>query len=300
MIVQSAFDAAGKWYRGNVHTHSSRSDARLTPAEVIDFYRTNGYDFIALTDHLIFANPADWEAQPDFLVVPGIENHGVDPESGMYHLVGLGGDMAPATRCQPLDSFRGEVERLLSHGMLVHFAHPYWSGQQARHLAEIDGPVAVEVYNVSTDVGTDKGYSDETWDQLLTAGRRLWGLAVDDSHWLAWRPPDAGYGWLMVKAETLSLDAILEALRQGHFYSTQGPIIRHVRVEGDELCVGCSPAAKISAIGDRWFSSTARNTGTPPSLTEARLKLWRGQTYVRAVVTDRIGRRAWSNPIFLT
>ena len=116
MTVQSAFDARGTWYRGNLHTHSSRSDARLTPAEVVEFYRTNGYDFIGLTDHLIYANPADWEAHSEFLVIPGIENHGEDPESGVYHLVGLGGNMAPATRCQPLNSLRGETERLLSHG----------------------------------------------------------------------------------------------------------------------------------------------------------------------------------------
>ena len=62
--------------------------------------------------------------------------------------------------------------------------------------------------------------------------------------------------------------------------------------------MACSPAAKISAIGDRWFSSMARNTGSPATLTEARLTLWKGQTYVRAVVTDSIGRRAWSNPVF--
>ena len=105
MSTASAFDAAGKWYRGNVHTHSTRSDAKLSPAEVAEFYRTNGYDFIALTDHLIYANPADWEDHDDFLVIQGIENHGIDPESGMYHLVGLGGDMEPGTRCQPLDSF---------------------------------------------------------------------------------------------------------------------------------------------------------------------------------------------------
>ena len=299
MIVQPAFEAPGQWYRGNVHTHTTRSDAKLTPAEVVEFYRTNGYDFVALTDHLVYTNPADWENSGDFLVIPGIENHGVDPESGVYHLVGLGGRMEPGTRGQPLDSLKAEVDRLLEWGMLVHFAHPYWSGQQAHHLAAIDGPVAVEVYNTSTDVGTNKGYSSESWDQLLACGRRLWGLAVDDSHWLTYRPPDAGYGWVMVKAQELSVDAILNALRLGRFYATQGPTIHQVRVEGSDVFVECSEAARISTIGDRWYSRTAYNTGAPAGLTGARLKLWEGQTYVRAVVTDRIGRHAWSNPIFL-
>ena len=34
-------------------------------------------------------------------------------------------------------------------------------------------------------------------------------------------------------------------------------------------------------------------------ITEARLKLWEGQTFARVEVTDRAGKRAWSNPIFL-
>lgn len=299
MTIQSAYEASGQWYRGNLHTHTTRSDAKLTPAEAVEFYKRNGYDFVALTDHLIYANPADWEDAYDFLVIPGIENHGIDPISGAYHLVGLGGEMEPGVRVQPLDFFMAEAERLLGCGMLVHFAHPYWSGQDAHHLAEVDGPVAVEIYNTSTDIGTDKGYSNETWDQLLTAGRRLWGLAVDDAHWLTWRPPDAGFGWVMVKSEQLTVEAILGALRRGQFYSTQGPEILNVRVVGNEVRVACSSAATISAIGDRWFSCTARNTGTPPTLTEARFTLWEGQTYVRAVVRDSIGRYAWGNPIFL-
>src|SRR5262245_13998344 len=46
-----AFQNAGRFFRGNLHPHSTRSDGALAPETVIAHYRDAGYDFIALTDH---------------------------------------------------------------------------------------------------------------------------------------------------------------------------------------------------------------------------------------------------------
>ena len=47
------FSLPGQFYRGNLHTHSNRSDGVLDPDEVCRRYRAEGYDFVALTDHFI-------------------------------------------------------------------------------------------------------------------------------------------------------------------------------------------------------------------------------------------------------
>ena len=49
----SFFTAPGKFHRGNLHTHSTRSDGALAPDEVCRRYQAEGYDFIALTDHFV-------------------------------------------------------------------------------------------------------------------------------------------------------------------------------------------------------------------------------------------------------
>ncbi len=49
----TAFTAPGRFWRGNLHTHSNRSDGVLTPEEVCRRYRAEGYDFLALTDHFV-------------------------------------------------------------------------------------------------------------------------------------------------------------------------------------------------------------------------------------------------------
>src|SRR5664279_2217371 len=47
------FAMPGRFWRGNLHTHSTRSDGHLDPAETVAWYRDNGYDFVALTDHFV-------------------------------------------------------------------------------------------------------------------------------------------------------------------------------------------------------------------------------------------------------
>src|SRR3712207_809841 len=46
-----AFASASPWFRGNLHTHSNRSDGVAAPEDVIAAYRAAGYDFVVLTDH---------------------------------------------------------------------------------------------------------------------------------------------------------------------------------------------------------------------------------------------------------
>ncbi len=296
MFIQPAFSAPGRWYRGNLHTHSNRSDGAWPPAEIVPYYRRNGYSFVALTDHLTFADCAGL-GDPDMLVVPGIEVHGDDPTSRFYHIVGLGGDMRPGEKVAPSNNLQADINQLRQRGALVHLAHPYWLGQRSADLLPVEGVIGLEVYNGVCDTGYHKGFSHTHWDDLLAAGRRLWGLAVDDAHWMPWRT-DSAIGWTMLKATELTVPAILAALRQGHFYASTGPEIHDIRLEGNEMVISCSPAISIASIGERWFVSAVRSV-SGHGLTAARLKLWDGQTYARVEITDRAGKKAWSNPIFL-
>ncbi|HEX5170442.1 MAG TPA: histidinol-phosphatase [Cyclobacteriaceae bacterium] len=49
-----------KWYKGNLHTHSYWSDGDEFPEMIMDWYKTHNYDFIALSDHNIFAEGEKW------------------------------------------------------------------------------------------------------------------------------------------------------------------------------------------------------------------------------------------------
>lgn len=136
------------------------------------------------------------------------------------------------------------------------------------------------------------------WDDLLAAGRRLWGLAVDDVHWRN-GTKDAGLGWVWVRAPELTQDAILEALRQGCFYASCGPKLLNLEINPEEglVHVQCSPAAVIDFVGD---GSRSRRVTAPPggTLTEAVHKVAAEQRSVRVACRDLAGDWVWSNPIF--
>ncbi|MDD2456419.1 MAG: hypothetical protein PHG96_07265 [Kiritimatiellae bacterium] len=46
----------GRWYRGNLHMHTYWSDGSALPEQAIGMYKNLGYDFLALTDHNVFAD----------------------------------------------------------------------------------------------------------------------------------------------------------------------------------------------------------------------------------------------------
>ena len=80
MMFRSIFENRGNWYKGNLHMHTTRSDGHRDPAEAVEIYRRNGYDFIALTDHRrpgVTLEPGT-EGDPDDWSLDGGENRAED------------------------------------------------------------------------------------------------------------------------------------------------------------------------------------------------------------------------------
>lgn len=297
----SPFRQPGRFYRGNLHTHSSNSDGALPPAAVIESYRRSGYDFLALTDHFLerywfpITDTRSWRADA-FTTLLGAELHaGTIEAGGFWHIVavGLPPDFAPTA---PEETAAHLSARARATGAFVVAAHPYWYGVTAREIASLGAVEAVETYNATCEGLSDRGDSWHVLDDLLAQGRRYLACATDDAHFRPERP-DSQRAWVQVKASHLDPGALLEALHAGHFYSSMGPELHDVRVEAhDQLTIACSPCAAIyvsgrgswalAEHGDQLTGATFSLHGCPsPS--------------VRVTVRDAAGRRAWSNPIWL-
>ncbi|MBO5837873.1 MAG: PHP domain-containing protein, partial [Oscillospiraceae bacterium] len=61
-----------KFYKANLHTHTTCSDGVLTPEQVRDAYKEKGYSILAITDHSYIANHQHLN-QEDFLMLTGVE-----------------------------------------------------------------------------------------------------------------------------------------------------------------------------------------------------------------------------------
>src|SRR5688572_549911 len=64
------------WYKGNLHTHSYWSDGDEYPEMIVDWYKSHGYDFIALSDHNILAEGEKWiKVRQSRMYEQGFENY---------------------------------------------------------------------------------------------------------------------------------------------------------------------------------------------------------------------------------
>jgi hypothetical protein len=100
-----------------------------------------------------------------------------------------------------------------------------------------------------------------------------------------------------VKAEELTPNSILAALKAGHFYSSTGPMIHDVQVyPGERVVVRCSPADWVFVTGKGPASAAAEGHGV--TAVEVSLKSFKSP-YCRVTVRDAQGGRAWTNAIWL-
>ncbi|MEZ4595369.1 MAG: hypothetical protein R3C32_00265 [Chloroflexota bacterium] len=61
-----------RWYRGNLHTHTTNSDGDSPPDVVVSWYRDAGYDFLVVTDHDVLTDPAGLrDAAGPMTLIPG-------------------------------------------------------------------------------------------------------------------------------------------------------------------------------------------------------------------------------------
>ena len=292
------FAQPGKFYRGNLHTHSTNSDGDHSPAHVIQFYREAGYDFLALTDH--FMEMYGWQISDtrdlrseDFTTLIAAELHA--PATGLgelWHIKAIG---LPLDFEKPINGESGPemARRAAQAGAFIGLVHPSWYGLTPEDARQIPFAHAIEIYNHGSAIEVDRGSDWPFCDLLLNEGWHLTGYASDDAHRLT---HDCLGGWVQVKAECLEPEALLEALKLGDYYSSQGPEIHDVRLTADEVTIACSPAVTVAITGRGSCSQMVR----ADDMSEATLPLKRFKDgYFRVTVIDHQGRKAWSNPVWL-
>ena len=305
MALLAPFSAPGRFWRGNLHTHSNLSDGALEPKAVVEAYKNAGYDFMQLSEHFIgnFDFPiADTRAfrSNNFTTLIGAELHAPETAVGeLWHIVAAG---------LPLDfpkNKNGETgaqvaRRAHEAGAFIGIAHPAWSQLTIEDGRSIDCAHAVEIYNHGCAIENDRGDGWYLLDQMLTEGKRLTAFATDDAHF---KTPDHFGGWVHVKAESLDPDALLTSLKKGQYYSSMGPQIHSIEMNGKEISISCSPVDTITVLCGT--SRTAVRNGR--AITEANFDLAKLETgwllkkqsgWFRVVVIDNAGKRAWSNPIW--
>ncbi len=293
------FDKPGRFWRGNLHTHSTVSDGHKTVEELCALYQDAGYDFLAVTDHFMrnyhfkIADTRPYRAE-GFTTIIGAELHPWSTAGGeRWHMlsIGLPLDFAPVKDDEDGPSV---ARRALEAGAFVGIAHPRVYDVTVADALSLGDIHAIEVYNGTNDTYLDKADGWYLLDMLSAGGRIYSALAADDAHFMPDRP---GYalGWVMVRSEALEPDALLSALKAGDYYASTGPALHDIRFEGDEIVVESSPVSSVLVSGRGALAARAHGE----HLTETRLRFSRLRRggFLRVTVRDAQGYRAWTGPI---
>ena len=306
---KQAPSSRGVWFKGQLHTHTLNSDGDSTPDDVVRWYREHGYNFVAITDHNYLTSVdglnAVHGADDRFLVVKGEEvtdRFGDKP----IHVNGLdpAGFVKPPGGGSVVTMVQNMIDAIRSARGVPSINHPnYGWAMSADDLAQLERTRLFEVFNGHPLVNNLGGGGvpglEETWDRILSSGKLLYGIAVDDAHYFK-RPEDKtaprpGFGWVYVRAARLEPRAIVNALERGDFYSSTGVELASIEASAQSLTVAVRPERqskyRIQFIGrqgtllDESTSSNATYTFTGD------------EGYVRAKVLDSNGKAAWVQPV---
>ena len=307
------------FYKGNIHTHTTKSDGDESPIKVTEWYKAHGYDFLVLTDHnhrtiLDYGNTTETSVTP--LMIPGEEvtlSFQKDDVAVPIHINGIGIErvVEPIQAETVVSTIQANVNSIKEAGGIASINHPnYKWAFTTSELIQVDGATAIEVFNGHAGSngygGKTKSSSEQIWDAILSAGKLIYGVATDDSHHyhdFTPRMANPGRGWICVQAESLSESSIMDSIKNGNFYASTGVYLDElvssnntinisIRTEDDDPLNLPEYVTTITGYeGDILHETDSLNVN---------YQLPKNAHYARATIKSSEGFKAWTQPIFRT
>ena len=249
-----------RWYRGDLHCHSTHSDGAYPMEDVFDYASSIGLDFLALTDHNGFSHmltlgemQADY---PEMLLLYGeemtsyrghanvfdlyrpVDYHGTAPGYDVNAVIaGVHEDGGYFSPNHPAMPFFPVGESFLGWG----WAYPEtdWSGVDFFEV--VNGPSIVfgSIPNPLNRLAI------LWWESLLDKGHRITAIGGSDDHAAGQGSGDTyapiGMPTTVVFAEELSAEALFNAISAGHVYilaaGPDGPVIDFTASAGGDAAI---------------------------------------------------------------
>jgi hypothetical protein len=331
-LLGSSSFAETTWYRGNTHVHTELcGHADSHPDVVAKWYLDQGYNFLVLSEHNKFIDPATVNlpkgSRKDFVLIPGEEVTG----KKTIHTTAINIKKLVPWKFDDKDKTKivqNHVDGIRKEGGHAILNHPnFHHTLNYAHISKVKNLYMFELYNGHPSVNTfgDKKSesTEKLWDKLLTSGMLIYGVSSDDAHhiekWSAqkskhfkkWgtKRSNPGRGWVMVNSnKKLTPDAITDAMVHGEFYSSNGVFLKQLQkstekyeLEIDDVLTKKEITKKfvVGFIGDagKVLNSVSglKASFTPPA----------GLKYLRAKVTLTVKENdtlkqyyAWAQPVF--
>ena len=305
------------WFKGNLHTHTNKSDGDSSPETVVDWYSDNKYDFLVLSDHNhLTILDSD---QTKLLLIPGEEITLNLPYTIHINAIGIKKVIEPTIRSTKAKTLQANIDNIISAGGLAEINHPNfrWALNE-KDLVQVRGAHFLEVFNGNYNThnygGGGKKSVEEMWDEMLSKKIKIWGVAVDDSHHFkeefAPHRHNPGRGWVEVFAENLSEKNILNSMRNGNFYFSNGVKFKNINLNKEKIEIKISgdyfnKGLSNSLVTDsKYTTQLISNNGEIIEEVYGKLvkfnliKEIKKYTYFRTKTISSTGSVGWTQPIF--
>ncbi|MBE9507294.1 MAG: PHP domain-containing protein [Chloroflexi bacterium] len=216
-------DAASgpRWYRGDLHAHTWHSDGSAPLADLMAAARTQGLDFVAVTEHNTISHLPMLSAHPtpDLLAIPGVEITTYHGHANVWPV-----DDFVEFRCQNDDQMAQVREAVRARGALFSINHPK-EGGPPWEFGDLFEPDCIEVWGSPWIVSNYQSLA--VWDAQLRQGKRITGVGGSDKHQgpftgeLGWYEIGTPCTW--VYADALTVQAVVAGLRAGRVFISEGP-----------------------------------------------------------------------------
>ena len=317
--MKSLFWEDGRFYRANLHAHSTCSDGSLEPSELFAAYREMGYQILALTDHETLW-PHSRLSTPDMLVLEGFEMSFAaagrsTPTRQTCHITMLAkvpnlsqedgnpaflppkeGEKQGMRRVFSVDGINDVLSFASQEGYFPILSHPYWSLQKPQDFVRLACLGGVEVYNHLCALAGSRDCSAAALDAFLSEGKPLLPIAADDCHGnLPAGDPECDRfgGFEMICATALTYPAVIEALEAGQAYASTGPLFTQLGTEDGRLHFVCSAVREARLLSDTRPIS-ARLYDPAGRITYGSFDIPPQAGWVRLEITDTEGHTAWT------
>jgi len=305
------------WFKGNLHTHTNKSDGDSSPEIVVDWYSNNKYDFLVLSDHNhLTILDSD---QNKLLLIPGEEITLNVPYSIHVNAIGIKKVIEPTIRSTKVKTLQANIDNIISAGGLAEINHPNfrWALNE-NDLVKVKGAHFLEVFNGNYNThnygGGGKKSVEEMWDEMLSKKIKIWGVAVDDSHHFkeefAPHRYNPGRGWVEVFAKNLSEKNILDSMKNGNFYFSTGVKFKKIIINKEKIELSISGDYFNKGLPNSIFTDSKYTTQlisnhgeivneeNGKSVKFNLIKEIKKYTYFRTKTISSTGSVGWTQPIF--
>lgn len=276
-----------KFFRCELHTHTTSSDGKMTPEELVDRALECGYDAIALTDHNTVAGV-------ERAVIAGKERgltvlRGIEWTTFWGHFTVIGGKSDVLWRDITPDNVAEKIKRAQSLGDIVAIAHPRRMGYPICSGCHCDYDIekltGADNYEVWSHYYPNEGVAArqqrEQWYSLLGKGHRIAAVYGYDWHNRDDVPPS--YAYTYVGAVSASEKDILAGLKSGATYITVGVEVDcKAVIGGKEYEIGSVLPVGETQIKLSFERIEDYRSDKPARLTKAEIRTEKGVTVLPA------------------